>query len=109
MGKKSSSKKFSKISVSSARRPFCLRVLRVFCIIYDIKISPSPPIFKLTMQTRIRLKYLSTLCFNMLLSIDTAVKKRDLEKREGYRVKPRDTILAYRVFIFKSACCFLSK
>ena len=33
---------------------------------------PRPPIFEpvqLTLQTRIRLKYLPTLCFNMLLSI----------------------------------------
>ena len=39
---------------------------KVFCTIYGIEISLSPPIFEpvqLTLQTRNTLKYLSTLCF----------------------------------------------
>ena len=55
-----------------------LRVLKVFCTIYGIEMSLSPPIFEpvqQTLQTGIRVKYISTLCFYMLLNIDRAVKK----------------------------------
>ena len=83
---------------------------KVFYTIYGIEISLSPPIFEpvqLTLQTRIGLKYLSTF---MLLSIDRAVKKRGLRKaRRLSSETSRETILDHRVFIFKSACCFLSK
>ena len=73
MGKNSSSQKLlivedKKISVFSACRFASSE--KVFCtIIYGIEISLSPPIFEpvqLTLQTKIRVKYLSTLCFNPL-------------------------------------------
>ena len=47
------------------------KVLYLICMVLN-EISPSPPTFEpvqLTLQIRIRLKYLSALCFNMLLSI----------------------------------------
>ena len=78
MEKKSSSQKLfniedEKISVFSTRRFACFASFeKIFCTIYGIEISPSPLIFgpvQLTLQTRIRLKYLSILCFNMLLSM----------------------------------------
>ena len=70
---------------------------KVFYTIYGIEISLSPPIFEpvqLTLQTRIGFKYLSTLCFNMFLSIDRAVKKRGLRKaRRLSSETSRETIL----------------
>ena len=92
---------------------FVLLSEKVFYTIYGIEISLSPPIFEpvqLTLQTIIGFKYLSTLCFNMLLSIDRAVKKRGLGKAQRLSSETsRKTILDHRVFILKSACCFLSK